>query len=165
MLTLISVKDWFRSWKEEGDMSKESKMKPSYKCLYDIDSLISTFTEITKQHLRNFPGSGMYPSRFNSDIIENNFCQVRGLHNGNTTNPTYAAYQATMNSVILGQSSVSRGRKSNTGIPSADPFNFDVPTKIQRREKRKPLTKIVDNSQNTSKQKFVPPSKNNTIMW
>lgn len=50
----------------------------------------------------------MYPSRFHSDIIENNFCQVRWLSNGNTTNPTYSVFHATMNSIILGQSSVSR---------------------------------------------------------
>lgn len=142
--TLLSIREWFRTWREEGGSSSESKMKPSVKCLDDIDSLISTFTEIVNEHLKRFPGVEVYPSRFNSDIIENNFCQVRGLHNGNTTNPAYASYQCTMNSVILGQSSISRGRKSNAGITSADPFNFHV----QKQMKREPLKQITDNCQN-----------------
>lgn len=158
--TLLSIREWFRTWRAEGGSSSESKMKPSVKCLDDIDSLISTFTEIVKEHLKKFPGAEVYPSRFNSDIIENNFCQVRGLHNGNTTNPTYASYQCTMNSVILGQSSISRGRKSNAGIPSADPFNFHV----QKQMKREPLKQITDNCQN-KKIKFTPQSKKNTIAW
>lgn len=40
-----------------------------------------------------------------------------------------------MNSAILGQSSISRDRKSNADITSADPFNFDV----QKQMKREPL--------------------------
>ena len=100
---------------------------PSKKCLDDMDSVISTFIEICKVHNDEFPGEGVSPSRFNSDLIENNFCQVRGLHNGNTTNPNYDTYRTTMNSVILGQSCKSRGRKSNTGLPTADPYSFDVP--------------------------------------
>ena len=94
-----------------------------------------TFIEICKIHISDFPGHDVSPSTFNSDIIENNFCQVRGLHNGNTTNPNYFTYKSTMNSVILGQSSKSRGRKSNAGIPTADPYNFDVdkPMKAKRK--------------------------------
>lgn len=108
-----------------------------------MESLISTFIEICKIHLYDFPGQGVCPSRFNSDIIENNFCQVRGLHNGNTTNPNYNTYKYTMNSVILGQSCKSRGRKSNAGIPTADPYNFDVD--IPLKKKRKPLQEISSN--------------------
>lgn len=65
-----------------------------------------------------------------------------------------------MNSVILGQSSISRGRKSNAGIPSADPFNFHV----QKQMKREPLKQITDNCQN-KKIRFTPQSKKNTIAW
>ena len=38
----------------------------------------------------------------------------------------------TLWTVILGQSCTSRGRKSNTGIPSADPYNFDVDVPSKR---------------------------------
>lgn len=118
----------------------KEKFLPGKKCLDDMDSLISTFIEICKIHTSEFPGEGVSPSRFNSDIIENNFCQVRGLHNGNTTNPNYNTYKYTMNSVILGQSCKSRGRKSNTGIASADPYNFNVDVPPKR--KRQPLQDI-----------------------
>lgn len=58
--TLLSIREWFRTWRAEGGSSSESKMKPSVKCLDDIDSLISTFTEIVKEHLKKFPGALKY---------------------------------------------------------------------------------------------------------
>jgi hypothetical protein len=42
------------------------------------------------------------PSRVNSDVIENLFCQERSLHNGANTNPTFLGYCRTINSIILG---------------------------------------------------------------
>jgi len=67
--------------------------------------------------------SSIVPNRINSDIIENVFCQQRGLYNGNNTNPTYLNYCRTMNAVILGQATISR--KSNAGgiTPGAEPFS------------------------------------------
>jgi hypothetical protein len=60
--------------------SKEKeKILPSKKCLDDEHSLISTFVEICAIHISEFLGEGVNPSRFNSDIIENNFCQVPGF--------------------------------------------------------------------------------------
>ena len=47
-------------------------------------------------------------SRVNSDIVDNMFCQQRTLHNGTNTNPTYLGYCNKVNSVILGQASISR---------------------------------------------------------
>lgn len=127
---LKGIREWFREWKKEiegrDDLSPKEKEKslPSKKCLCDHESLISTFIEICHIHLKDFPSSCVYPSRFNSDVIENNFCQVRGIHNGNSTNPTYHSYSNTMNSVILGQSAKSRGRKCNAGQLAADPYSY-----------------------------------------
>jgi hypothetical protein len=59
------------------------------------------------------------PARLNSDIIENIFCQQRSLYHGPTTNPTYNSYRTGINSVILGQSVISR--KSNAGGNGAKP--------------------------------------------
>ena len=149
-IRLKSLKEdliWFRSWREEVynlkiSQKEKEKRLPGKKCLDDIDSLISTFVQICRIHTTDFPGQGVSPSRFNSDIIENNFCQVRGLHNGNTTNPNYNTYKSTMNSVILGQSCKSRGRKSNAGIPTADPYSFDID--IPKKQKRQPLQDITN---------------------
>ena len=52
-------------------------------------------------------------SRVNSDVVENMFCQQRTFHNEANTNLTYLGYFNTVNSVILGQHTVSK--KSNTG--------------------------------------------------
>jgi hypothetical protein len=95
----------------EGD----EKILPSKTCLDDIDCLLATFSFATTTHLNRFPGMGVYPFRYKfSDIIENNFYQVRGLHNGMKTNPTYLEYQSTMISVMLGESVVSKSRNSNS---------------------------------------------------
>ena len=91
----------------------------------DVASMLFTFEDVCQTHLQDFPhGGGVVPSRFNSDLVENHFCQTRGIHGGNMTNPTYSQYRATVNSIILGQSLRSRGRKSNAGIPPTKPYNI-----------------------------------------
>ena len=83
------------------------------------------FPQICKIHLEAYPNSVIVPGRFNNDLAENNFCQTRGLYNGSTTHPSYAAYCATVNSVILDQCMVSHGRKGNNARVSAiKPYNF-----------------------------------------
>lgn len=71
------------------------------------------------------------PSRLNSDIIENVFCQQRSLYHGATTNPTYNSYRTGINSVLLGQALVSK--KCNSGGISANPFDAEIPSKKLRR--------------------------------
>lgn len=61
--------------------------------------------------------ASIIPCRLNSDIIENIFCQQRNLHNVANTNPTYLGYCYSINSVILGQETISR--KSHTGGEAA----------------------------------------------
>ncbi|PIK38809.1 hypothetical protein BSL78_24364 [Apostichopus japonicus] len=61
-------------------------------CCDDIESLLLSFPEICRIHLEEYPNGYIIPSRYNSDIIENHFCQQRGLHNGNATHPTYSSY-------------------------------------------------------------------------
>ena len=137
--TLKKVLQWFKTWEEEAksDVSvqetKRSKMIPTWEFLNDLESLILGFFRVVQIHLSQFPDSQIVPSRFNSDVAENIFCQERGLLNGNLTHPTYATYCSTVNSIILGQSVKSRGRKSNAGILPAAPLPF------YKKKKRKPL--------------------------
>jgi hypothetical protein len=154
--SLKAIRQWFREWRNEISNEEQSaklreKMLPSKTCLDDIDCLLATFSFVTTTHLKRFPGMGLYPFRYNSDIIENNFCQVRGLHNGMKTNPTYLEYQSTMNSVILGESVVSKSRKSNAN-PNTNPY------KVDPIRKRKTLADI-------SNTVFQSPSKQNCIKW
>ena len=97
-------------------------VKPSRECLEDVLNLTVTFPIVCSRFLQEFPGAGFYCNRFNSDIVENNFCQARGLRNGDLTHPTYATYQASVNSIILGQSSVSAMKNSNAKRCKPDPF-------------------------------------------
>jgi hypothetical protein len=55
----------------------------------------------------------------------------RSLYHGSTTNPTYNAYRTGINSVVLGQSVISR--KSNAGGNGAKPFCAGIPAKKLRR--------------------------------
>lgn len=84
------------------------------------------FLHVCSIQTTRFKGKVIAPSRFNSDLAENIFCQQRGLYNGNSTNPNYYSYRNTMNNIILGQSSKSSARKSNAGILRAEPFPVDI---------------------------------------
>ena len=70
------------------------------------------------------------PARLNSDIIENIFCQQRALYHGATTNPTYNSYRTGINSVIIGETVISR--KSNSGGQGAVPYRVEVSSKKVR---------------------------------
>jgi hypothetical protein len=87
------------------------------------------------QHKFTRSDSSIIPGRVNSDVIENLFCQERSLHNGANTNPTFLGYCRTINSNILGQSTISR--KSNAGNCSAEPYNFSLPDSVIPKKKSK----------------------------
>lgn len=137
---LNHVLDWFNNWRNEIKQIKKTpkdleRMLPSIKCLDDVESMIVVFTRVCRIHITEFKGRGVYPSRFNSDLAENIFCQQRGLYNVNSTNPNYHVYCNTMNSVILGQTTKSRARKSNAGLPTTDPYSFHVNVPLSKKKK------------------------------
>ncbi|KAJ8316526.1 hypothetical protein KUTeg_005933 [Tegillarca granosa] len=82
--------------------------------------------DFTSDKARYFHAS-VIPSRLNNDVVENTFCQQRTLHNGANTNPTYFGYCHSMNSIIVGQTNVSR--KSNAGGETAQPYSHQVTKK------------------------------------
>ncbi|CAG2223976.1 unnamed protein product [Mytilus edulis] len=137
---LNNALDWFNNWRNEIKQIKKTPkelewMLPSIKCLDDVESMIVVFTRVCRIHITEFKGRGVYPSRFNSDLAENIFCQQRGLYKGNSTNPNYHVYCNTMNSVILGQTTKSRARKSNAGLPTTDPYSFHVNVPLSKKRK------------------------------
>lgn len=107
---------WFIKWensvKSDEKIKNKEKHLISYQTREDIVSSVLGFEELCLYKLKSSHAS-IIPSRINSDIVENMFCQQRTLHNGANTNPTYLGYCNTVNSVILGQASISR--KSNVG--------------------------------------------------
>lgn len=123
---LKSILSWFQGWErnveENIPQNKRGKCLPSAQCLQDLKFMIIPFCQLCLMRLDAFPEWGIIPSRFNSDLIENHFCQQRGLHNGNITHPNLATYSNTVNSIVLGQTSKSRGRKANASMPKALPY-------------------------------------------
>ena len=77
------------------------------------------FISVVQTKLRRFPGSTVKPAIINQDAVENHFSQIRAA-NGQNDNTTYLATQGTQNSIIFGQTTVSR--KSNTGTAKVHSF-------------------------------------------
>ena len=105
---LKSIHNFFKSWEEATTpvnlMSKETRQ--------DLDSVLLSFINLNEEKIHRI-GSGLVPSRFNSDVVENVFCQQRGIYHGNKTNPTYADYAHGTNSLIIGQTLLSKRRNGN----------------------------------------------------
>lgn len=129
------VSTWFRNWESQASTCENSKKRLfSSECREDIYSCISGFGSLVMDQLTSYPNMSIYPSHINSDPVENHFCQQRRVCNGNMTNPTYATYQKSSNSIILGQTSVSK--KSNAGGKTgAISFAFERPGPVKKQKK------------------------------
>ena len=112
ILKLQRALQYFRNWKLNVITSKEFL---SDKTWFDLQSMILGFISLVKSKLTRFPGSYIKPAIVNQDVVENHFCQLRGA-NGQNDNPTYQMVQGTQNSIIFGQTTISR--KCNTGTTS-----------------------------------------------
>ena len=138
---LNNIHLWMKRWEEENmsneeiPTNKKKRSLPTDQCRQDLHILIKSFNQLCCQRIKEYPGWGIVPSRFNTDLVENHFCQERGLHNGNATHPNLCTYSNTINSIIIGQSSKSRGRKSNAGIPRALPYSFCTSGPIAKKKK------------------------------
>ena len=123
--------EWFQKWRtqvaQRQDLAaaERNKLFISPKTMFDISSTIIGFKELLKLAFKKHPGCSIAANRINSNIVENVFCQQRGL-NGQNDNPNYVQYQSTMNSILLGQTSVTK--KSNTG--NVDSLPFYKPSKL-----------------------------------
>lgn len=78
----------------------------------DLNSSIKGFISLCNACLQK--GNSISPANINSDLIENHFCQQRGICNGQNTNPTIKQYGPSNNAIILGQCTVSTKRNSTT---------------------------------------------------
>ncbi|XP_033729442.1 uncharacterized protein LOC117318583 [Pecten maximus] len=123
------VLSWFRSWEIETSPKVEKNLI-SHQTREDIISLLLGFDEMCLDKFSR-SSSSIVPRRINSDVIENIFCQQRGLHNGANSNPTYLFYCQSMNSIILGSTTISK--KSNSSGTEAHIFQQVPPTKKLRK--------------------------------
>ena len=109
---ICALNDSLKLFTELEQQTTTGKEFVSTKLWFDTQSMILGFTSMVREKLSWFPGSVIKPAIVNQHLVENHFSQLRGA-NGQNENPTYQLTQGTQNSVIFGQSIVSK--KSNTG--------------------------------------------------
>lgn len=114
---------WLIKWeqivKEDKMIKNKEKHLISYHTREDIISSIMGYEELCMYKLMSYDASTIL-SRVNSDVIENRFCQQRTLHNGANT----------VNSVILGQTSVFRSSNAGGGEGGQLPLNRDAKSMV-----------------------------------
>lgn len=77
------------------------------------------------------------PALINSDVVENTFNQMRSTYNGANTNPNALQYRRTLNSIVLGQKTVSI--KANAGKNRDAAMLYDCnPMKTAVKSKKPP---------------------------
>lgn len=114
IITLRENLDFFNTWESDIIRSKdfsEKKNLMTSQTRDDINSSLAGFISLVNLQVKN--GHSITPGYMNSDLVENYFCQQRGIRNGLNSNPTLAQYGPAQNAIILGQNSVSS--KANSG--------------------------------------------------
>lgn len=125
--------NWFKAWEKEHacdqDVNKRYKTLLTMETREDLDFMFHGFMSLVEMCLKEIK-TEVVPSRINSDIIENIFCQERSLYHGAKTNPNYNDYRTGINSIILGQTTTSK--KSNVGGHTAKPLALGPPIKKRK---------------------------------
>jgi hypothetical protein len=125
--------NWFKAWEKQvcqnDTVGKRYKDLITMETREDLDFMFYGIMSLTEYAINEIH-TEVVPSRLNSDIIENIFCQQRSIYHGPTTNPTYNSYRTGTNSVILGQTVVSK--KCNASGNRAEPYAAKRPTKKLR---------------------------------
>ena len=130
---LQSIRTWFQSWELSAESPKELM---SSECRQDLVWMLLGFDSLITLAVEQC-SIPIYPCDINSDIIENFFCSQRGIRGGNKTNPSMYNYLYNINSIVLGQPSIST--KSNAGSKgsAAAPYNYSVPGSLRSSQARK----------------------------
>lgn len=128
---------WFQEWEktvksmESLSASVREKRLMSQQTRDDLHSCIVGFTLVSKTYVQTSKHS-LIPSRLNSDVIENILCQQRGIINGANTSPTFYQYCQNINTVIIGQNTVSK--ISNAENKGAGPLCFNVKMPVKHKK-------------------------------
>jgi len=121
---LKSLSECF-NW-EKQQISDKNKRYKLMETREDLDFIYYGFMSLVEMCINEIK-TEVVPSRINSDIIENIFCQQRSLHHGATTNPNYNEYKTGVNIIILGQTTTSK--KANACQQTAKPLALGLPPK------------------------------------
>ncbi|KAH3700287.1 hypothetical protein DPMN_075261 [Dreissena polymorpha] len=85
----------------------------SIQCHEDIQSCAIGFVELCQMLISAESKVRITPGLVNSDAVENLFNQQRSTYNGANTNTNALQYRRSLNSILLGQTTVSQ--KANAG--------------------------------------------------
>ena len=106
----------------------------SLQCHEDIPCCINGFIRLCESVLSMKTSVYVIPSLINSDVIENIFNQQRTTYNGAKTNPSALQCRQTINSIIIGENSISK--KANADRSStARPYPLAVKAPPQKMQK------------------------------
>lgn len=126
--------DFFNKWEssvlEDSTLSKKEKQMSliTQETRDDLNSSILGFISLCNILIPlKVP---ITPGLVNSDLIENMFCQQRGIRHGLNTNPTLQQYGPAVNAIILGQFTISK--KCNSG----DTANMYKSTGVYKKSKK-----------------------------
>ena len=133
--SLRSTLSYFSTWKASALKSDEFV---SSKLWFDLQAMILGMISLVRVKLSKFPGSIIKPAVINQDVVENHFCQLRAA-NGQNENPTYLLTQATQNSIVFGQRTISK--KCNTGTAENSSFTELPKDKLFSAKKKCPNQK------------------------
>lgn len=107
---LQHVLAWFQEWRK--GIQKESSPNSclmSYQCMDDIETCIIGFHKLCSGLLGRIDLEILIiTALINSDLVENIYCHQRSTYNEANSNPNALQYQNNLNSVILGQSTISK---------------------------------------------------------
>jgi hypothetical protein len=119
------VNSWFFEWEENTPQNEKQRNLMSHQCHEDIHSCILGFLDLCETVLKLQTSSFVTPRLINSDVIENIFNQQRSTYNVANSNPNAVQYKQTINSIVLGQTSISK--KANAArAHTALPYPIDV---------------------------------------
>ena len=120
---------FFNDW--EANCKNQAKELLTRETRDDLNSSVAGFIQVCQRVIPK--GVGVRPKFFNSDLIENFFCQQRGIRNGLNTNPTIAQYGPGINAIVLGQTTVSTHSNSSS---KALPFKGTTPVPLNNKQRR-----------------------------
>ena len=83
------VLSWLMKWEVDAKDNPKEALCPT--TIFDVKSMILGFKEVCRIVFEKYPGLTVSAKRFNTDVVENTFCQVRA-RNGQNDNPTLAMY-------------------------------------------------------------------------
>lgn len=130
---LREISAWFNKWK--CNSKDKAKACMSYQCHEDIQSCTIGFIELCSMVIHQTRHVFVTPGLVNSQAVENIFNQQRSTYNGANSNPNALQYRRSLNSVIIGQNTVSIKANAGKGRDVAIAFYFSLKNYPAKRQK------------------------------